>query len=379
MTMSITSTSAAPSRALRPLAPVAPARIVRAIEAVQRGLRWLIRKLAPPQLALLDIVSGKWRAHAIQTITELGIPELMADGPRGVSGLAGQAGVDEAALGRLLRALASDGILKHHRDGRFGLTALSRPLLPDHPDSMNSMIRSLGSEAATRSWAGLTESVRTGEAAWHGDHDQDFWEYLADNPEAAAAFDGGMTELTRQVAPAVARAFDFGQYDTVVDLGGGAGELLATVLRQHRDLAGICFDRARAFRRAPAVFDAHGVADRARLMAGDVLRSVPGGHGCYVAKNVVHGMDDETMRQALRHWRSAMREEGRLVLVEVVVPEGDGPYMQFLDLQMLVATGGRERTRSEFDAAFRAVGLRLESVTPLGGPMSVIVARPARG
>jgi SAM-dependent methyltransferase len=335
--------------------------------------------MGPPQFSLLDIVAGRWRADALAALARLGVAEAMAAGPRTAAELAAELQLDPDALHRVLRALAREGLLDE--DGaRFALNAYTRPLLRDHPNSLRNMVMEIAAPQNTACWARLPDAIRTGEATWQAAHGgEHMWEWLERHPEAHTVFHEAMRELTREGAPSFARAYPFGDHDSVVDLGGGTGQLLATILAVNPRLAGVLVDAPAVVAGAGPVLRAMGVEGRCEVIGGDILADpVPAGKGVYLAKNITHGLSDAHLAAPLGRWRTAMRPDSRLVLVDVVVPEAPAPYFGFLDLQMLlVSFGGRERTEREFAALFAANGLTLERVIPTASPMSLIVARRA--
>lgn len=362
---------------LVPTIPAAPPlRAVRAGQRLQRALQRLVYKLGPPQFTLMGIAADRWRADALAAITRLGVPEALANGARSADALAAELRLNEAALYRVLRALSRDGLLDE-RQGRFSLNALSRPLLRDHPASMRNMVMELAAPRNAACWSQLATAVRTGEATWGDLHDVEMWGWLDAHPEEHAIFHGAMLELTREGAPSFARAYNFGEAGSVVDLGGGTGLLLATILTLYPALRGVLMDAPSVVAGAPTVLRRYGVEGRCEVVGGDIFRGpIPAGHGAYIAKNISHGLSDEGLREPLSRWRDAMGKDARLVLIDVVVPESDEPYLGFLDLQMLlVSPGGKERTHREFEALFSANGLALERVAPTASPMSMIIAR----
>jgi hypothetical protein len=375
-------TSALPTLAAPvPLATVPAAPPVGAVrfgQRVQRALQRFVYKMGPPQFTLMNVVADRWRADALGAITRLGVPEALAAGARPADRVAAELGLHPDALHRVLRALARDGLLDEGPGGVFGLNALTRPLLRDHPSSMRHMVMELSAPRNAACWSRLAESLRTGEAAWPSLHPEDMWTWLEQHPEEHAIFHGAMEELTREGAPAYARGFDFGRFDSVVDLGGGTGTLIAAILSVHRTLRGVLVDAPSVVDRAGPTLARYGVQDRCEAVGADVFEGeVPAGKGVYVAKNILHGMSDERLVGMLTRWRRAMRTDSRLVVIDVVVPEADEPYLGFLDLQMLlVSFGGRERTQRQFESLFAASGLALESVVQTATPMAMVVARP---
>jgi SAM-dependent methyltransferase len=348
--------------------------VVRRLRAV---LRRLERGLAPPPVPALELASGFWRACAVGALVRLGVPDRLADGPRDVRALALDIGADEDALFRLLRALADDGVLA--RTGRtFALTAVSQPLRTGTPRSVAASAAQMTAEWNLRAWSGLAESVRTGEPAFPRQHGTDLWEYLAGHPDEARHFHRSMRELSRlDVAPLLA-AHDFARHATVVDVGGGSGELLAGVLAAHPHLRGVLQDQPSALEEAPDVLGRTGVADRCTVVAGDYREEVPPGGDVYLLRQVTHGHSDAQLAPVLAALRRAVPPHGRLLVLDTVVPaRGSAESSTFLDLQMLVGSGGRERTRDEFARLLADGGFRLVGVTRTAGPTCVVTAEPA--
>ncbi|MCA9622279.1 MAG: hypothetical protein KC731_24815 [Myxococcales bacterium] len=354
-----------------------PAFVVRWSAALARWLRRQALRLAPPQFGLLDVVSSRWLSDALGALARLGVPEALAHGPRTAADVAAELDLDAAALGRLLRALAREELLTESSDGRFGLTALTRPLCASDPASIRSMVLNLTADHNARTWSALHLSIRSGERVWDDLHGTDMWTWMEQHPEAGDLFHGAMAELTRDVAPSVVSAYPFERHDSLVDLGGGTGTLLAAILSANPPLRGVLVDRAGVVDQAPAVFAEWQVGERADILAGDVFDAVPEGRGAYLAKHILHGYGDERAVQILKLWRRAMRDDSRLLLVEVVVPDPGEPFMAMLDLQMLVSSfGGRERTHAEWTELLVAGGFELRAVHPTASPFMVIEAAP---
>ncbi len=367
--------AAKPPRAV-PAAP--PAGAVAMGQRVQRALQRLVHRMAPPQFTLMNLVADRWRADALGTLVRLGVADAIGQGALSADELAPSLGVDRAALYRLLRALAHDGLLGVDKEGRFSLTAVTAPLRRDHPNTMANVVMELSAPRNARCWSRLPDAIRTGKPTWDGEFPVGMWDWLDAHPEEHAVFHGAMLELTREGAPGYARAFDFGRHGSVVDIGGGTGLLLAQILAVHPGLSGVLMDNPTVLAQSPPVLDSYGVRDRVQTMGGDIFRDTPPAEkGVYLVKNIFHGVSDEVLVPLLKRWREVMRADSRLVAIEIVVPDDGSPYLGFLDLQMLlVAPGGRERTRAEFEALFAAAGLVLEAVLPTASPFSMVVARP---
>ena len=312
---------------------------------------------------LTRLVRGFQVSQAIAVAVTLGIPDLLVDGARTSDDLAGATETDGDALYRLLRALASIGIL-HEAEGRsFRTTELGAQLRG------GGFARLVGREYFWTAWGHLLDSVRTGENAFKLVNGVDVWEYRAARPEEGAIFDAAMTALTERVNRAVAEAYDFGRFRVVVDVGGGRGTLLAGILARHQDVEGILFDQQHVVAGAQ-------LPDRCRAVAGSFFESVPEGADAYVLKSIIHDWEDVDAIAILRTVRRAMPLHAVLLLVEQDLgPPNQNPTAKFSDLNMLVMPGGRERTIDEYERLFEAVGLRLTGVTPAGTGVDVIEAR----
>lgn len=353
--------------------PVGPIKIA---QRIQRGLVGITRKMAPPQFALLDLVSAHWRTQTLSCIVRLGVVEALGRRTRTTADLAKELDLDEGTLYRVLRAIARDGLLDESADRSFSLNSMTRPLLKDAPNSMRYMVLQVGSPLTTKLWDELDHSVRTGESAWSKLFEGDLWSYLDEHPDEGEVFHGAMEELTRDGAMGYAKAYDFGQHESVVDLGGGAGLLLSAILMTHPKVRGIDYDFELALKKSAATFRKFGVAERAESRAGNMLETIPEGEGAYVAKNILHGQDDSVLIEAMKMWRRRMAKNSKLIVIDIVVPPPKGAYMQYLDLMMLLGSDGRERTEPEFRDLFQKTGFRLKEIIATVSPMSVIVETP---
>jgi SAM-dependent methyltransferase len=329
----------------------------------------------PPARALAQLLVGNQIQQAIYVAAKLGIADLLHGGPKSSDELAPAAGAEAAPLHRLLRALAGFGIFAETDDGRFSLTPLGELLRSGTPQSVRPFALWSGG-VSYRAFGGLEETVRTGRPAFEAIFGFEFFEYLARHPESGSVFDEMMARHTAPVAAAVA-ASDFSGIETLVDIGGGGGELLAAVLRQHPTVHGVLLDAPRVLEQARKTLEAAGVADRCDVIAGDALESVPAGDA-YVLKSIVHGLADTDAVRMLANCRRALRGDGKLVLVEFVLPPRNVPSpARLMDLLMLVGCYGRERTPEELAALLDAAGFRLAGITPAKHGYSLIEGRPA--
>jgi len=318
------------------------------------------------------MVNGYQVSHALSVAASLGLSDLLADGPRTPAELAEATGTHEPTLRRLLRALAAVGVFERQDDGRFALTELGATLRSDVPGSVAGWARLVGRPSYVRAWAGLEDSVRTGENAFTRVHGTSVWEYRAARPEEQAVFDGAMTSLSAPVIEAVARAYDFGRFGSVVDVGGGRGHQLAAVLARYPGLRGVLFDQPEAVATVTP-------GERMSVVGGDFFESVPEGCDAYLLKAVLHDWPNEECVAILRSCRRAMAPGGVVLLIEQVLDLAPDPVRTaFSDLNMLVAPGGRERELAEYGSLLTAAGFSLGRAVPTGTDVFVIEALPAQ-
>ena len=330
----------------------------------------------PAPAALLRMLTGYWVSKALNVAAELGIADLLRDGSRTSDELADRCGVHPQALYRLLRALSSVGVFTEEEERRFGLTPAAELLRSDVPGSMRALARMYGSEQY-RAGGNLLESVRTGEPAFDRLFGTGYFEYLAHDLEANAVFNEAMTGWTAQLADAVAAAYDFDGRGVVVDVGAGHGLLLSTVLRAHPAMRGILFDLPHVAATARPLLEQAGVAARCETVGGDFFDSVPAGGTYYLLAQILHDWDDERCRVILDNCRRAMLADGRLLIVEQVLPPANEPSLgKWLDLHMLVLLTGRERSRAEYAALLESAGFELENVVPTSSGASIVEGVP---
>lgn len=322
---------------------------------------------------LLPMIWGIHISRCIYAAAELGIADRLANSPQTSQELADATGTHEPSLYRVLRVLAALGVFEEHKERRFSLTTVGERLCSDAPISMRSWATMLDSVGVLRSFEHILPSVRTGTPGFDIAFGTGLFEFLAERPENAAAFDAGMAERTAAYAPSVADAYDFSDLRTVVDVGGGNGTLLVEILRRHPHVSGVLFELPTVAARADAVIDASDLADHCEVLAGDFFESVPSAD-CYVLANVLHDWDDERSIQILRNCHRAMAGAGRVLIVERLIPEDGGDPLPTLlsDINMLVLTSGKERTNAEYRELLHHAGLNAGSVLPVAFPYGVI-------
>jgi len=326
---------------------------------------------------MLQIISGFWISRAIYAIAKLGIPDLLKTGPQTAEELASATNTHAPSLFRVLRALVSVGILKSADGGRFSQTPLSETLVTDIPGSLRWFaVSELGQEHYP-AWGNLMHSVKTGDIAFDNFFGEDVWSYFQKNPEDAAVFNNSMSNMTAAVNEAITSRYDFSGFETLVDLGGGHGGLITAILKANPKLKGVLFDAEQVIEGARAKIEAAGLADRCETVAGDFFKSVPAGGDAYIMKWIIHDWNDEKAITILRNCRNQVPSNGKLILVDCVVPETDEPdFSKFIDLNMLVMTGGKERTGKEFEQLLGAAGFKLLRVIPTDLPTAIVEAQP---
>ncbi len=317
--------------------------------------------------------------RAVYAAVELGIPDLLADGAQTSEEIAEATRADRDATYRLMRALASAGLLTE-TDGRsFSLSELGAALRSGVEGSMRGWVLFSGSPPYMDAWREILTAVRTGKPVWEGLHGSPFFDYLRHHPDAAAAFDAAMTSLSAWEVKAVLDAYDFSSSRVVIDVGGGQGALLAAILKASPATRGVLFDQPQTVAGASAALADQGVSDRCEIVGGDFFESVPPGGDTYLLKYVVHDWDDESAVRILSNCRRAMPQDGKVLLVETVVPGPEEPdYAKIADLEMLLLLGSRERTVAEFEQVLSRAGLALTGVVPTSGYLEIVEAEAAQ-
>lgn len=331
---------------------------------------------ANPQQQLAQVITAYWQSQAVYVAAELGIADLLADGPQPVDELARATGSHADALFRLLRALASIGIFEETEPRVFRLTPLADGLRSDAPQSQRDLARMMGSEQY-QAWGDLLYSVQTGKIAFDRRFGKPIFDWLAEYPEKARIFDAAMTGIHGRETGAVLAAYDFSGIRTLADIGGGNGTNLTAILQAHPEMQGLLFDLPHVVERARPRVESARVAERCQLIGGSFFESIPAGADAYLLRHIIHDWDDDKSLTILRHIRSVIPADGRLLVIEAVIPPGNDPFpMKFLDLTMLTIPGGKERSREEYEQLLNSAGFELARIVPTATDMSVIEGRP---
>ncbi|MDG4665096.1 methyltransferase [Mycobacterium sp. 236(2023)] len=354
---------------------VPPVRLIQAVERLRAGLLRLHRSAAPGNVALLELATGAWTTQVLYVAAKLGIADRLADGPADATTVAVQVGADPGAVLRLMRAMTSRGVLRERRDGRFTLTPVGEALRTGSEGSLRDMVLFIGHPSRWADWGSLLHSVQTGQPASEKLHGMPFFDYLDTDAELAEVFNNAMTAASGLSNEVALQAYDFSAARLVVDVGGGHGAVLCSILRGAPAAHGILYDLPKVVAGAGPLLDQTGLSERITVSGGSFLESVPAGGDVYVMKNIIHDWGDAEAATILRSIRTAIADGGRLILLEMVLPERASSFIgHMLDLEMLLMVSGKERTRSQYAELLGAAGFRLSRVIPTVSPISVMEA-----
>jgi hypothetical protein len=323
---------------------------------------------------VFQLITGHIVASAVNIAARLGIADRLANGPRTSADLARDCGVDEAALYRLLRALASVGVFAETAPRTFDLTPAGAAL---QEGPVRAMALWIAGEFNFHVYANAMHSVKTGESAVPATVGAGVFEHFASQPELSRIFNDAMTGFSATIIPAVLEAYDFSGIKTLVDIAGGHGAVLTSILQKYPSMKGILFDLDHVVAGATARIASQGLADRVTTASGDFFKAVPPGGDAYIMKHIVHDWDDARATTILKNIHAVLPKGGRVILLEGVIPAGNEPgFGKVLDLEMLVMPGGKERTEEEYRALFAGAGFDLTRVVATQSPLNVIEAKP---
>ncbi len=317
------------------------------------------------------------QSRALSTAAELGVADHITQGsPKSVGYLARATGAHERSLYRMLRFLASHGLFQETSNGEFDHTPLSAALRSDAEGSYRAAAQLFHHVFA--GWDGLDHAVRTGQPGFTKVYGKHVFEYAGEHPEVGELFDAGMTCIHGYETTAMLEAYDFSGVRVLADIGGGNGSLIAAVLQRYPAMHGILFDLGHVVGRARNNVKASGIADRCQVIEGSFFETIPPGAEAYLFRHIIHDWTDEQSTAILSRCRKAMPANGKLLLVECVVPTGNSPSIsKDFDMAMMTFPGGIERTEAEFRALLEKSGFKLTSVTPTTTMISIIEGKPA--
>jgi len=327
----------------------------------------------PPPAQMMQKITGFWISCSIYTAAKLNIADLLAENAQTAEQLAVLTNTHSPSLYRLLRALSGEGLFSEDENGVFSLTPLGETLKDGVPGSMKAMaLAQLGDHF--NAWGNLEYSVKTGSIAFDNIEGKSVWEYYESNPEDGINFMKAMSGLTGAVIKNVLPAYNFSQFKSMVDIGGGNGALMMALLNAQPEATGIVFDEEYVTVETQKLLLEKGYGERCTVQGGDFFESVPAGADLYTMKMILHDWDDDQSIKILTNIASEMKENSKLLIIEAVVPGANLPHPgKFLDLNMLAMTGGKERTEEEFSYLLYQSGLKLTRVIPTHTPMFSIL------
>jgi len=333
----------------------------------------------PPEVAasqhVFQIATGYIASTALYVAVKLGIADRLAEGVKPIAELARETGATEDALYRVLRLLSSVGVFVETQPGVFGHTPASSVLRSGRPESVHHMALWLPDPFHLQVYADAMHSVMTGAPAIDKTFGKPAFEYLKENRELSEVFNNAMTSFSAFVIPAVLDVYDFNGIDLLVDVAGGHGHVITSILQRYPKMRGVLFDIDHVIAGAAPRIKAQGLQDRLTTQSGSFFESVPEGGDAYIMKHIIHDWDDERSTAILTNIRRVMKPQGRVILLESVLQPANTPdFGKLIDLEMMLIPGGRERTEAEFRSLFEKAGFTLRRVIPTASPLSVLEA-----
>jgi hypothetical protein len=329
----------------------------------------------PPQAVLMQMSTGYTVPFLLRTAAQLCLADHLADGARTAEQLAAATKTHAPSLYRLLRALACIGVFSEDESQRFSLTPLAEPLRSNVPGSVRTSILSITGDLFIIPWSKLLYSAQTGQSAFDKYFGVPFFDHLTSNPDEASMFSDLLIGLNSADPPAVAAAYDFSAFSHIADIGGATGHLLATVLASHAGPRGTLFDLPHNQAGADELIQSRGMADRVSFTPGSFFESVPAGCDLYMLSHIIHDWSEEQCLTILRNCHRAMSPTSRLLIIEMVLPEGNAFHPgKMLDITMLALTPGQERTETEYRALLEKANFRLTRVIPTNSAVSIVEA-----
>ena len=328
-----------------------------------------------PHAQLIQMATAFWASRLLYVAAKLNLADHLAEGPLSSETVAERTRMHPPSLYRLMRTLSSLGLLVEHDGRQFSLTPLGTALQTGAPGSARATVLTLAGDWAWHAFEHALYSFETGKSALAVTLGQSLFDWLAQHPDEASLFSETMVGFHGMEPAAVAAAYDFSGLQTVVDVGGASGNLLTTVLSTHAGPRGVLFDLPHVVGDAPALIEQRGLVDRIRIEAGSFFDRVPGGGDAYLLSHIIHDWTEEQCLSILGNCRAAMKPNGKILIIEMVLPEGNAPHPgKMLDMMMLLGPGGRERTKPEYRELLHKAGFTLARVVPTPSAVSVVEA-----
>jgi hypothetical protein len=349
-----------------------PLFFVRFTERLRRFFLRLNRRFTHPNVILWEMIHQFWLAAGICVVAELGIADLLKKDSRTIEELASLTGTHEESLYRVLRMLASQGIFREVKGRRFISTPLATPL---EEDQIRYLLLSHLTARHFQMFGDLMTTVRTGKSLAEQFEGNNLFEHLGMDEQRTDRFTRAMTGASKMQVATILSVYSFKRFSKIVDIGGGQGMLMAAILHRNEQCKGILFDIPKALIRAGEMIEAYSLGERLEVVAGDFFKRVPGGGDLYIMKNVLHDWDDEAARKILFNVHAAMAQTSRLLIIESVIDAGNKPsFGKMTDILMMVAAGGKERTREQYEQILHQTGFRIRKIHRTISPHSIIEA-----
>jgi hypothetical protein len=331
----------------------------------------------PPMAAMLQLLLGKHITYALSAVARFGVADHLGSTPVPVEEVAQSVGAHAGSLYRVMRMLASVGVFEETPGKQFNLTPVGEVLRTDARESLRYLAMAWGDEWSTRAFENFLHCVRTGQDGVTKAYGKNAFELLAEHPDQADTFHKAMMNVSAIAGAAMAETYDFAGISSIADIGGGHGMLLASVLKGNPGIRGVLYDLPEVVAGAKANGHFAGLEDRLQIDAGSFFERVPAGCDTYMLKHILHDWSDDHCRTILNLIREQLPANGRVLVCELIVPDGPGASpAKMLDIEMLALTvGGKERTTGEFSELFLSAGLQLERVVPTKSPIVVLEAR----
>lgn len=331
----------------------------------------------PPAAAqLMEMAWGFWTSQILRQVAEMGLADSFRPGEaRDVDDLCAEFGMHQPTFRRFLRTLTGLGLVQTVGPHRYQLTELGEALRSGAPGNARSTVICLIGDMVAPAWLNLDYSLKTGETGFEKHYGKQLFEWIMQSPGMPEMFSQTMVGIHGTEPPAVAQAYDFSGVGSLVDVGGASGNMLGHVLSRHAGVQGVLYDLPHVVTDAPALLEKFGVADRVSIEGGSFFEGVPEGHDAYLMSHIIHDWDEQECATILGHCHRAMNDDGRVLIVEMVLPEGDEAHPgKVLDMMMLVGPGGAERTPGEYADLLAASGFRMTRVVPTASAVSIVEA-----
>ena len=328
-----------------------------------------------PDAIMMQMLFAPLMQQCITIAAKLKIADLVAEHPQTIAELAAKTNTNADALYRMLRLLSSAGVFIKNHDDKFELTPIASLLRSDIPNSLYSFAIMMGEDWMWRNWGQLMYSIETGKIAHEKVYGMSSFEFFTSNEKAGTIFNNAMTNLSKASVAPIVEAYDFSGAGTVADIAGGHGMVLAGVLKETPQVQGILFDLPGVIKGAGELLEKEGVSARVELVSGDFFQSVPKSADIYMMKHIIHDWDDTSSIKILKNIRSAMNDDGKVLIIEMVVPESNEPSpSKIMDILMMIMEGGKERTEEEYRTLLASADLKLIRIIPTKSPYSLVEA-----